>query len=83
MTKRSRAKKELTRLEASLKALTETLWGIEGDIRDCETAEGFGPRFIELGRSLYRTNDMRAPVKKQIDERFGSTITDEKSYTDY
>ncbi len=74
---------ELIRLEESLKALNEKLWDIEDEIRNCEAAQDFGPRFIELARSVYQTNDKRARVKKQIDELFGSTITDEKSYADY
>ncbi len=74
---------KLTRLEKRLKALNEKLWDIEDEIRNCEAAKDFGPRFIELARSIYQTNDKRANVKKQIDELFGSTLTDEKSYADY
>ncbi len=74
---------ELTGLEERLKAFNENLWDIEDEIRNCDAANDFGPRFIELARSVYQTNDRRARVKKQIDERFGSTITDEKSYADY
>ncbi len=74
---------ELAGLEESLKAFNEKLWDIEDEIRNCEAAKDFGPRFIELARSVYQTNDMRARVKKQIDELFGSAITDEKSYADY
>ena len=74
---------ELTRLEERLKAFNEKLWDIEGEIRNCEAAKDFGPRFIELARSVYQTNDRRVGVKKQIDELFGSAITDEKSYADY
>ncbi len=73
----------LTRLEERLKALNEKLWDMEGEIRNCEAARDFGSRFIELARSVYRTNDRRARLKKQIDELFGSTNTDEKSYADY
>ena len=74
---------KLTRLEIRLKALNKKLWDTEDEIRNCEAAKDFGPRFIELARSIYQTNDKRANVKKQIDELFGSTLTDEKSYTDY
>ncbi len=74
---------ELARLEESLKAFNEKLWDIEDEIRNCEAAKEFGPRFIELARAVYQTNDRRARVKKQIDELFGSTITDEKSYAAY
>ena len=73
----------LAGLEEHLKACNEKLWDIEDEVRKCEAAKDFGPRFIELARSVYQTNDKRAGVKKQIDELFGSTITDEKSYADY
>ena len=73
----------LSRLEAELKATNEALWEIEDDIRACEAAKDFGPRFIELARSVYKQNDRRAATKKAIDELFGSTLTEEKSYEDY
>ena len=73
----------LSRLEAELKATNEALWEIEDDIRACEAAQDFGPRFIELARSVYKRNDRRAATKKAIDELFGSALTEEKSYEDY
>ncbi len=69
---------ELTRLEERLKAFNESLWDIEDEIRNCEAAQDFGPRFIELARSVYQTNDRRARLQKQIDEILGSAIKDEK-----
>ena len=74
---------ELDRLTAELKAINEVLWQIEDDIRDCERQHDFGPRFIELARSVYRENDRRAALKRQINERLGSKIVEEKSYTEY
>ena len=74
---------ELSRLTAALKQVNEALWEIEDDIRDCEAVQDFGPRFIELARAVYRTNDRRAATKKAIDELFGSQLTEEKSYADY
>ncbi len=58
------------------------LWEIEDDIRSCEAAEDFGPRFIELARAVYRTNDLRAKLKREINEETGSTLVEEKSYVD-
>jgi hypothetical protein len=54
---------ELTRLEESLKACNENLWDIEDEIRNCEAAKDFGSRFVDLARSVYRTNDERAREK--------------------
>jgi hypothetical protein len=74
---------ELTRLAGELRSVNETLWRIEDEIRLCERVEDFGPRFIALARSVYRTNDRRAVLKRQINELLGSGIIEEKSYTSY
>lgn len=74
---------ELDRLEAELRAVNEALWVIEDDIRACEAARDFGPKFIELARSVYIQNDKRAAIKKAINEHCGSSIVEEKSYTEF
>lgn len=74
---------ELARLEAELQTVNEALWVIEDDIRACEAARDFGPKFIELARSVYIENDKRAALKKEINEHCGSSIVEEKSYTDF
>ncbi len=68
---------------AALKRANETLWEVEDHIRDCERAKDFGPRFVELARSVYRTNDERARIKRRINERLGSRLVEEKSYASY
>jgi Family of unknown function (DUF6165) len=73
----------LQALRARLKEINETLWRIEDDIRDQERAKDFGPRFIELARAVYHTNDERAAVKRQINELLDSDIIEEKSYAAY
>ena len=70
-------------LVAELAAINGALWQIEDDIRDCERTQDFGPKFIELARSVYKTNDRRAAVKRAINEALGSTIIEEKSYSAY
>jgi hypothetical protein len=74
---------ELAGLTARLKEANEALWEIEDDIRDCERQGDFGPTFIELARSVYRTNDRRAALKREINELLGSKIVEEKSYSQY
>ncbi len=74
---------EVTKLRADLRALNESLWDIEDAIRDCERRGDFGERFVELARSVYRTNDRRAAVKRAINEALGSGIVEEKSYAEY
>jgi len=68
---------------AALRVVNETLWQIEDDIRDCERAKDFGPRFVELARSVYINNDERAAIKRRINQALGSEIVEEKSYADY
>ena len=71
---------ELAQLRAELFDVNAALWVIEDDIRLCETAGDFGPRFIELARAVYVTNDRRASIKKQINVAAGSRLIEEKSY---
>lgn len=73
----------LAALWDQLYAINARLWVIEDDIRDCERAGDFGPRFIDLARAVYRVNDERASVKKAINLHLGSRIVEEKSYADY
>lgn len=78
-----RASEELSRLRAALKAVNEKLWVIEDDIRDCERNGDFGDTFIQLARAVYRTNDERARLKREINELLGSDLIEEKSYAAY
>lgn len=70
-------------LRRQLKAVNESLWDIEDDIRDCERTRKFGEKFIELARGVYFTNDKRAALKKDINLALGSRYVEEKSYQDY
>jgi len=74
---------ELEELFNELKAVNETLWDIEDDIRLCEKQNDFSSRFVELARSVYQTNDKRADLKKQINLLLNSTLVEEKSYQPY
>jgi uncharacterized protein YukE len=67
----------------ALKKINERLWEIEDDIRDKERNKEFDQNFIELARSVYITNDERARIKKVINEKLGSDLVEEKSYSDY
>ena len=63
--------------------VNSTLWKIEDEIRDCEKNKKFDQKFIELARSVYITNDRRAEIKLEINNKFGSKIVEVKSYTKY
>ena len=72
--------RELDRLATELRSVNEALWQIEDDIRECESRQDLGLRFISLARSVYKTNDRRAALKRQINELLDSAIVEEKSY---
>jgi hypothetical protein len=67
-------------LAARLKAVNERIWDLEDEIRECERRQDFGPAFVTLARSIYRTNDERAAVKREINLATGSKLIEEKSY---
>ena len=74
---------EIEELKTNLKQVNSALWNIEDDIRQCEQAGEFGEQFLDLARSVYRQNDKRAALKKEINILLGSSIIEEKSYADY
>jgi hypothetical protein len=59
------------------------LWTVEDELRDCERAKDFGERFIKLARDVYKLNDERARIKKEINIKYGSEFVEEKSYQPY
>ena len=59
------------------------LWKIEDDIRLCEKNKKFDQHFIDLARTVYITNDKRSDIKLAINNHFGSTLVEVKSYTKY
>jgi len=73
----------LDALKRQLATMNETLWEIEDRIRAKEAAKSFDPQFVELARSIYRNNDERARLKRQINELMQSGIVEEKQYTSY
>ncbi|MGD9843249.1 MAG: DUF6165 family protein [Steroidobacteraceae bacterium] len=68
---------------AELKRINGELWDIEDEIRDEERNQRFGEQFIKLARAVYFINDDRAAVKRQINDKLGSKIVEEKSYASY
>ena len=67
----------------SLIDINSKLWIIEDDIRDCERKKQFDQKFIDLARSVYFTNDKRANIKLDINNKFGSELVEVKSYEEY
>jgi len=77
------ASSELASLTGELKAVNETLWDIENDVRKHEHGGTFNDRFVELSRAVYHNNDKRSAIKRRINEITGSQIVEEKSYAPY
>lgn len=70
-------------LYRELKKTNEKLWQIEDEIRACESERNFGEEFIQLARSVYLTNDYRCRIKRELNEKLGSDLMEEKSYQEY
>ena len=66
-----------------LKKINTNLWEIEDEIRIKESKNEFDQEFIDLARSVYKENDKRASLKKEINLNYGSLLIEEKSYKDY
>jgi hypothetical protein len=75
-----RGSHELDRLTDELRSVNEALWEIEDQIRCCDRQQDFGPRFIEVARSVYQQNDRRAAIKRRINDLLNSEIVEEKGY---
>jgi hypothetical protein len=71
---------ELPRLVELLLEINARLWEVEEAIRSYECARDLGPKFVELARTVYRTNDERAATKRKINLLLGASITEVKSY---
>tara|TARA_Y100001968_G_C19438794_1_gene761340 strand:- start:1181 stop:1582 length:402 start_codon:yes stop_codon:yes gene_type:complete len=67
----------------SLKKTNNKLWKIEDSIREKESNQEFDKEFIELARSVYKENDKRAKIKKEINKKYDSDMVEEKSYNLY
>jgi hypothetical protein len=71
---------QLERLVSALRSVNEALWQAEDELRRYERRHDFGPRFVELARSVYQHNDRRSALKRRINDLLGSSWQEEKSY---
>jgi len=74
---------ELDRLRGALGAVNRSLWDIEDRIRQKEARHEFDADFIALARAVYRSNDERARIKREINLKLRSAIIEEKQYVQY
>ena len=63
-----------------LKEVNNNLWTIEDAIRIKESTQEFDIEFIQLARSVYKENDKRSTIKKEINLKYNSNLVEEKSY---
>lgn len=76
--------------DPALDALAERLgkvngriWDLEDAVREHEREQRFDADFIAVARGIYRTNDERAALKREINLVSGSVLIEEKSYSAY
>jgi predicted nucleic acid-binding Zn-ribbon protein len=63
-----------------LREVNQKLWNIEDRLRVLEKEQRFDSEFIELARSVYKTNDLRAEIKRKINEETNSIYKEIKIY---
>ena len=64
-----------------LENINRQLWDVEDWLRDCEKEQRFDEEFIQLARSVYKLNDQRHQIKKEIDLLTKSNLSEEKLYS--
>jgi len=74
---------EIKDLKLELKTVNHKLWDVEDSIRDKDLLGEFDDTFLELARSVYRLNDLRARLKKSINLNLKSELVEEKSYKNF
>lgn len=74
------ASTELDALVDRLHAVNAGLWDVEDGKRRHEREGRFDDAFIELARRVYKENDLRAAIKRQINDLTGSALVEEKSH---
>jgi hypothetical protein len=70
-------------LAKALLEINKELWKVEDLLRDFERAKDFNKEFVQLARNVYKLNDKRAHIKKEINIKYGSQFVEEKSYQPY
>jgi tetratricopeptide (TPR) repeat protein len=74
---------ELDSLVQELRQVNEKIWDLEDALRRHEAEQRFDAEFIDLARSVYRTNDRRATLKRRINEMLASNFIEEKEHPHY
>mgnify|MGYP001138576670 FL=1 len=67
----------------NLKNINSALWDIENIKREMEASKDFGESFIKISRDVHFKNDIRAIIKKDINNLTNSNVSEEKEYSKY
>ena len=67
----------------NLKNINSALWDIEHIKREMEASKDFGESFIKISRDVHFKNDIRAKIKKDINNLTNSNVSEEKEYSKY
>ena len=76
----------LASLQHRLKKVNQELWDVEDALREMERNNDWqivGSDFVPKARSVYKLNDERARLKREINNLTGSKLIEEKSYEPY
>lgn len=58
--------------------VNQKLWKIEDELRVLERLQNFDDLFVNLARDVYITNDIRASIKKEINQKYNSSYREVK-----
>tara|TARA_Y100000296_G_scaffold86562_1_gene126738 strand:+ start:1363 stop:1758 length:396 start_codon:yes stop_codon:yes gene_type:complete len=76
-------KNQIYDLKYKLYHINSDIWKLEDNIRNKEKLREFDEEFISYARNIYKVNDKRADLKRQLNELVNSEIKEEKSYQEY
>ena len=63
-----------------LQKINQKLWILEDIIREKSKNKIFDESYIKIAESIHKTNDERCDIKKLINIKYNSELTEEKSY---
>jgi phenylalanyl-tRNA synthetase alpha subunit len=81
--KECKNKKTIAELKEKLKKINQNLWNVEEKIRYKDLNNKFDNEFISLAKKVYKFNDKRSYLKKQINIKLNSELIEEKSYVSF
>ena len=83
ITKQKCWNKSIQKIYKKLLEVNKKLWDVEDKLRHLESLKKFDSEFLEAARSVYRLNDKRSLLKREINLKLNSSLIEEKSYEPY